>query len=71
MTLSKLKDIKSLSNTEISKEIMETEINLFNLYFRKASRQNFKSHELKTTRRYLAQLKTFLTIRLQNLESNN
>jgi ribosomal protein L29 len=40
-------DIISLSNTEISEAIIETENKLFSLNFKKATRQNFKSHEIK------------------------
>ena len=68
MGLPKFTDIISLSNTEISETIIETENQLFNLNFKKATRQNFKSHEIKIAKRRLAQLKTLLTLRLQNLE---
>jgi large subunit ribosomal protein L29 len=61
-------DIISFSNAEISEAIIETENQLFNLRFKKATRQNFKSHEIKYAKRRLAQLKTLLTSRLQNLE---
>ena len=61
-------DIISLSNAEISEAIIETENQLFNLRFKKATRQSFKSHEIKHTKRRLAQLKTLLTLRLQSLE---
>jgi len=67
-------DLISLSNAEISEAIIETENQLFNLRFKKATRQNFKSHEIKYAKRRLAQLKTLLTSRLQNLdqkEENN
>ncbi len=68
-------DIISLSNAEVSEAIIETENQLFNLRFKKATRQSFKSHEIKYAKRRLAQLKTLLTSRLQNLEqkeeSNN
>ena len=68
MSLPQFTDIRSLSNTEISKAILETENKLFNLRFKKATRQNFKSHDVKHTKRRLAQLKTLLTIRLENFE---
>ena len=68
MGLPKFTDIISLSNTEISKEILETENQLFNLRFKKATRQTFKSNEVKNSRRRLAQLKTLLTFRLKNRE---
>jgi len=68
MSLPKFTDLLSLSNVEISKEIIETENKLFNLRFKKATRQNLKSHEIKYTKRHLAHLKTLLTLRLQNIE---
>jgi large subunit ribosomal protein L29 len=71
MSLSTFNDIISLSNTEISEAIIEAENQLFNLRFKKATRQNFKSHEIKNTKRRLAQLKTLLTFRLKNLEQKD
>ena len=68
MSLPKFTDLLSLSNVEISKEIIETENKLFNLRFKKATRQNLKSHEIKYTKRKLAHLKTLLTLRLENVE---
>jgi large subunit ribosomal protein L29 len=68
MSLPQFTDIISLSNTEISEAIIETENELFNLRFKKATRQNFKSHEITSTKRRLAQLKTLLTLRLESLE---
>ena len=63
-------DIISLSNTEISEAIIETENELFNLRFKKATRQSFKSHEIKHTKRRLAQLKTLLTLKLEQKEKD-
>jgi ribosomal protein L29 len=71
MVLSKFTDIISLSNVEISKQILETENQLFNLRFKKATRQSFNSHEIKDTKRCLSQLKTLLTLRLQNTEKKD
>ena len=68
MSLAKFTDIISLSNTEISEAIIETETKLFNLRFKQATRQSFKSHEIKNAKRRLAQLKTLLTSRLENIE---
>ena len=68
MGVPQFNDIISLSNAEISEAIIETENQLFNLRFKKATRQSFKSHEIKHTKRQLAQLKTLLTLRLQSLE---
>ena len=71
MGLPKFTDIISLSNTEISEAIIETENQLFKLRFKKATRQNFKVHEIKITKRRLAQLKTLLTLRLDNFEQKD
>lgn len=71
MGLAKFTEIVSLSNNEISEAIIEAENQLFNLRFRQATRQSFKSHEIKNTKRRLAQLKTLLTVRLQNLEQED
>ena len=71
MSLAKFTDIISLSNTEISEAIIETENQLFNLRFKQATRQSFKSHEIKNAKRRLAQLKTLLTSRLENIEKTN
>jgi len=68
MSVPQFSDIISLSNAEISEAIIETENQLFNLRFKKATRQSFKSHEIKHTKRRLSQLKTLLTLRLQSLE---
>lgn len=69
MGLPKFSDIISLSNTEISETIIKAENQLFNLRFKKATRQTFKSNEIKSTKRQLAQLKTLLTSRLEKLEA--
>jgi len=68
MGIPQFKDIISLSNTEISAAIIETENELFSLRFKKATRQTFKSHEIKYAKRRLAQLKTLLTMRLKELD---
>ena len=71
MSLPQFNDIKELSNIEISDAIITAEKELFNLKFKKATRQPFKSHEIKFTKRRLAQLKTVLTLRLDELEQTN
>ena len=65
MSFPQFNDIRSLSRIEISEAILETENTLFNLRFKKATRQNFKPHHVKQTKRRLAQLKTLLTLRLE------
>ena len=71
MNIPKFDDINSLSNVEISEAILRTENELFQLTFKKATRQNFKSHEIKYAKRKLVQLKTLLTLRLQKLEEDD
>lgn len=71
MSLHKFADIISLSKTEIAEAIIETENQLFNVRFKKATRQSFKSHEIKNAKRRLSQLKTLSTLRLQNLEQKD
>jgi len=71
MNFPQFNDIKSLSNIEISKNIIQIEKDLFDLKFRKATRQPFKSHEIKYAKRKLAQSKTILSERLNKLEKIN
>jgi large subunit ribosomal protein L29 len=68
MGVPQFNDILSLSALEISKAIIETENELFNLRFKKATRQSFKSHEIKHKKRRLAQLKTLLPLRIKTQE---
>ena len=70
MSLPKFTDISSLSNKEISEEIIKTESGIFNLRFKKATRQSFKPNELKDGKRKLAQLKTLLSMRLEEKTDN-
>jgi len=71
MSISQFTDIISLSNTEILEAIIETENQLFNLRFKKATRQTFKAHEIKDNKRRLAQLKTLSTLRLKDLKQGD
>ena len=67
MNLPIFEDITSFSSSEISEAIIEMENQLFNLNFRKATRQNFKSHEIRYTKRRIAQLKTLWSQKFKNL----
>lgn len=71
MSLSKFSDIGKLSENEISEAIVEAENKLFNIRFKQASRQNFKSHDIKMTKRDIAQLKTLLTSKVSNLDEKD
>lgn len=68
MGIPQFNDVTSLSNNEISEAIIRTEKELFTLRFKKATRQPFKPHEIKHTKRRLAHLKTLLTVRLDLIE---
>ena len=58
MGLPQMINIKSLSSEELRKEILKTKKEIFNLRFKKATRQPFKPHEIKHSKHKLAQLLT-------------
>ena len=62
MNIPQFKDIILLSDIEILDMLLDTETELFNLRFKKATKRNFKSHEIKYAKRRLAQLKTLRTL---------
>jgi len=70
MNLPTFGEIKSFSNLQIFTAIKESETELLKLQFKKVSGQPFKSHEIKFRKRYLAQLKTLLSLRLNILEKD-
>jgi large subunit ribosomal protein L29 len=53
-------DIMSMSTQELIKELKEAEKGLFDLRFKKATRQPFKPHQIKATKKKVAILKTIL-----------
>ncbi len=54
------KDNTSMPTQELIKELKEAEKVLFDLRFKKATRQLFKSHEIKATKKKVAILKSIL-----------
>ena len=60
MTNSNSKDNMSMSTQELIKELKEAEKLLFDLRFKKATRQPFKPHQIKATKKKVAILKTIL-----------
>ena len=59
MALSKAADLRELSNDDLTAEITKVKRDLFDLRFKKATRQMENGfHEFKHTRRKLAQLMT-------------
>ena len=59
-------DIIVRSTQELFQELKETEKVLFNLRFKKATRQPFKPHEIKATKKKIAMLKTILRNKFLN-----
>jgi large subunit ribosomal protein L29 len=49
-----------MSTPELIKELKEAEKALFDLRFKKATRQPFKPHQIKVTKKKVAILKTIL-----------
>ena len=68
MSKPKFKDLLNLSNKEITDEITNIEFKIFDLKFKKSTKQLFKAHNLKFLKIKLAQLKTLLTIKLTKIE---
>ncbi|MEM7770912.1 MAG: 50S ribosomal protein L29 [Cyanobacteria bacterium P01_E01_bin.6] len=58
MALSKISDIRELSNSDLQDQIVEIKRSLFDLRFQKATRQLEQHHKFKHTRHRLAQLLT-------------
>jgi len=56
----------SISTQELIKELKEAEKTLFDLRFKKATRQSFKPHEIKATKKKVARLKTVLRDKFVN-----
>jgi len=67
MALPEFNEIVELSNVEISQQIIKTQKELFDLRFKKATRQPYNSHEMTKAKRRIAQLKTLLTSRFAPL----
>ena len=60
MSNSNSKDNMSMSTQELIKELKEAEKVLFDLRFKKATRQPFKPHEIKAMKKKVATLKNIL-----------
>ena len=58
----------SMSTEELIKELKETQKLYFDLRFKKATRQPFKPHELKATRKKVAMLKTILNAQVSEVD---
>jgi large subunit ribosomal protein L29 len=56
----KLKELRDLSDSEMTKQLEETHQELFNLRFRLATKQLVNHRELRRVKRNIARLKTLL-----------
>ena len=52
--------VYNMETQDLVNTLQETEKELFDLRFKKATRQPFKSHEIKATRKEVARIKTLL-----------
>jgi ribosomal protein L29 len=68
MGFPQITNVSSMSNNEISEAIIQNENELFNLRFKKSTRQSFKSHEIKQKKCNLIYLKSVLTFRIKAIE---
>ena len=60
MSISNSNSKDNMSFQELIDELKKAEKVLFDLRFKKATRQPFKSHEIKATRKEVARIKTLL-----------
>jgi large subunit ribosomal protein L29 len=58
MALTKVQDLRDLSDQEIETQILDLKRQLFDLRLQKATRQEVKPHQFKHARHQLAQLLT-------------
>lgn len=56
MSLPKIDEIKHLTNSELEDEVLNIKKELFRLRLRRATKQSFKSHEIKHSKHRLSQL---------------
>jgi len=68
MSLSNIKTIRKLTSDEIIYEIKKTKKQLFDIRFKKATSQMYKSNEIKKFKRKLRQL---LTVQQETKESTS
>ena len=63
-----LNDLKSFDNETLTKEIVATKKQLFELRLKKATRQSFKPHHFKHNKRKVAQLLTLESEKQQQIK---
>lgn len=68
MSFQSFSELKDLDDVKLSQEIVDAKKSLFDMRLKKATRQTFKSHLFKHTKRKIAQL---MTIERQRKENKN
>jgi large subunit ribosomal protein L29 len=68
MSFLPLSELKNLDNETLSKEIVATKKQLFELRLKKATRQSFKPHLFKHHKRKVAQLLTLESQKQQQIK---
>jgi large subunit ribosomal protein L29 len=68
MSFLPLSELKDLDNEALSKEIIATKKQLFELRLKKATRQSFKPHLFKHSKRKVAQLLTLESQKQQQIQ---
>ena len=68
MSFQSFSELKDLDDVKLSQEIVDAKKSLFDMRLKKATRQTFKPHVFKHTKRKLAQL---MTIERQRKENKN
>ena len=68
MSFQSFSELKELDDVKLSQEIVDAKKSLFDMRLKKATRQTFKPHLFKHTKRKIAQL---MTIERQRKENKN
>ena len=68
MSFQSFSELKDLDDVKLSQEIVDAKKSLFEIRLKKATRQTFKPHVFKHTKRKIAQL---MTIERQRKENKN
>jgi large subunit ribosomal protein L29 len=68
MSFQSFSEFKDLDDVKLSEEIVDAKKSLFDMRLKKATRQTFKPHLFKHTKRKIAQL---MTIERQRKENKN
>jgi large subunit ribosomal protein L29 len=66
MSLPQIVEIKNLNDSQLREEILKVKKEIFDLRFKKSTRQSFKPHEFKHAKHKLAQLLTIEHQRILN-----